>query len=69
MTAPAALTFGSITWHKVPFYGSSHNDCDLKHILAGNKANLGRARMTRSWKSADEPREWHLGRNGMSLAE
>ena len=24
MTAPAALTFGSITWHAVPFYGSSH---------------------------------------------
>src|ERR1700677_2392024 len=23
MTAPAALTFGSITWHSVPFYGSS----------------------------------------------
>jgi hypothetical protein len=23
--APTALSFGSITWHSVPFYGSSHN--------------------------------------------
>ena len=37
--------------------------------MAGNKAYLGRARMTRWWESADEPREFHVGRDGMSLAE
>jgi len=26
MTASAALTLGSITWHSVPFYGSSHSE-------------------------------------------
>jgi hypothetical protein len=50
-------------------YALKHMGCDLKHILAGNKANRGRARMARSWESADEPLEFHVGRDGMSLAE
>jgi hypothetical protein len=59
----------AILWfNPVPSYGSRHN-CDLKHILAGYKANLGRARMTRSWESVDEPRESQVGRDGMSPAE
>ncbi|MDX6464376.1 MAG: hypothetical protein QOE55_8073, partial [Acidobacteriaceae bacterium] len=43
--------------------------CDLKHILAGNKAYLCRARMTRWWQSAGELREFHVDRDGTSLAE
>jgi hypothetical protein len=31
--------------------------CDLEHILAGNKAYLGRARGTRWWDSARKLRE------------
>jgi putative transposase len=37
--------------------------------LAGNKAYLGRVGMTRWWESADEPRKFHVGRDGMTLAE
>jgi hypothetical protein len=43
--------------------------CDLKHIFARNKAYLCRARMKRWWESAGELREFHLDRDGMSLAE
>jgi hypothetical protein len=45
---------GAILWFKAQI-------CEIKHILAGNKAYLGRAKGTRLWESAGELRECHLG--------
>jgi hypothetical protein len=42
---------------------------EMEHDLAGNKAYLGRARMTRWWELVAEPREFDVGRDGISLAE
>jgi hypothetical protein len=42
---------------------------EIKHNLAGNKAYLGRARMTRWWESAGELWGFHLGGDGLSFDE
>jgi hypothetical protein len=54
------LQTGAILWLKA--------HCEIKHIVAGNKAYLGRARGTRWRESAGELREWHLGLGDTSLA-
>jgi hypothetical protein len=68
-TSPSKLSDKPAGWHKPCHAASlaalhcsqSTQACEIKHNLAGNKAYLGRARMTRWWESADEPWEWHLG--------
>jgi hypothetical protein len=42
---------------------------EIEHNLAGNKAYLGRAGMTRCWESVDEPSEFDVGGDGICLAE
>jgi hypothetical protein len=52
-----------------PKYALNHKMFEMEHNLAGNKAYLGRARMTRWWESVDEPSEFDVGGDGISLAE
>lgn len=49
--------------------GRSGSFCEIKHNFSGQKAYVGRARGTRWLESGDESREFHIGRDEMSLAE